>query len=294
MRHLIYSEMMNGLIIERCTRDQEYNMIKHWHPEVEFQFFIRGKRKFFVDNENYVCSEGSLIVIDSEQVHNTYSHKELFHERILLSFEKDKFEQILSVMGLDLNHFFLHHRGLIQIPEEDREYVENLLGDIAEEVHKKQPNYQLVVHLRLAEFLIYLERMQHKGKKERQSGGTHSHELNQTVNQVTSYIRAHYKEVHSLDELAQAFYLNKSYLSRIFKKATGYTVTEYINIYRIQESQKLLEDTDMSIADVAQAVGYENMTYYNRVFKKYVETSPLQYRKKQIAYKQGLREKNYN
>ena len=69
MRHLIYSEMMNGLIIERCTRDQEYNMIKHWHPEVEFQFFIRGKRKFFVDNENYVCSEGSLIVIDSEQVH---------------------------------------------------------------------------------------------------------------------------------------------------------------------------------------------------------------------------------
>ena len=100
--------------------------------------------------------------------------------------------------------------------------------------------------------------------------------------------------MHSLDELAQAFYLNKSYLSRIFKKATGYTVTEYINIYRIQESQKLLEDTDMSIADVAQAVGYENMTYYNRVFKKYVETSPLQYRKKQIAYKQGLREKNYN
>lgn len=83
-------------------------------------------------------------------------------------------------------------------------------------------------------------------------------------------------------------------MSRIFKKATGYTVTEYINIYRIQESQKLLEDTDMSIADVAQAVGYENMTYYNRVFKKYVETSPLQYRKKQIAYKQGLREKNYN
>ncbi len=56
----------------------------------------------------------------------------------------------------------------------------------------------------------------------------------------------------------------------------------------------MLEDSKMTIAQVSNHIGYENVTYFNRVFKKYVETSPLQYRKKQIAYKKSLREKNNN
>ncbi|WP_225420404.1 helix-turn-helix domain-containing protein [Lapidilactobacillus bayanensis] len=96
----------------------------------------------------------------------------------------------------------------------------------------------------------------------------------------------------TLEDIARHFCFDKSYLSRRFKINTGYTISEFTNIQKIQRSQKLLQDSHLSIADIAAKVGYDNITYYNRVFKKYTETSPLQYRKKTSAYKKALREKN--
>ena len=117
-------------------------------------------------------------------------------------------------------------------------------------------------------------------------------EMNDLVSEVGHYIRENYATVGSLDDIAKTFYLDKCYLSRIFKRSTGYTITEFTNIQRIQQAQRLLEDSQLPVAEVSHQIGYENVTYFNRVFKKYVETSPLQYRKKQIAYQKSLREKN--
>lgn len=292
MRQIIYSGMMDGLVIERCTRHEEYNMVKHWHPEVEFQYFLSGKRLFFIESKVYMCKPGSLVIVDSNQVHNTASDKELFHDRVLLSFEKEKFQKILEDMGFDMDEFFSLFNGLIQIPETDRSYLEWLLMDLANEVKKKKPMYQLSVQVRVTELFVYLTRLKTSGPREKKVVNTN--EVDELVNKVTLYIRDAYKTAGSLQDIAKYFYLDKSYLSRIFKRSTGYTVSEFTNIRRIQQSQKLLEDTDWTIAKVAEEVGYQNLTYYNRVFKKYIETSPLQYRKKKIAYRKSLREKNNN
>lgn len=291
MRHIIYSGMMNGLNIERCTRDSEYNMVKHWHPEVEFQFFVSGSRKFFIENQDYECKAGSVVIIDSGKVHNTYSAKELAHDRILLSFEKDKFAAVVQALGVDLDAFFRTHQGVVQIPTEDWQYFIDLMQDIANEVQEKAPNYQGIVAMRLTELLIYIDRSLTAGSRKK-INEINSHQVNETVREVTDFIKENYKNVGSLEEIASRFYLDKSYLSRIFRRITGYTITEFTNIQKVQHAQKLLEDTDLPIATIALEVGYDNLPYFNRVFKKYIETSPLQYRKKQIAYKQSLREKN--
>lgn len=291
MKKTIYSEMMNGLNIDRVTRDAEYNMIKHWHPECEIQYYYSGKRHFFIEQQHYPVTAGSLVIVDSQQVHNTYSDKELHHERLLLLFEKEKFQEGANILGVDLDDFFLNYRGVIQIPQADRPFVETCLADLAKEVNQKNYLYQSIVQIRLVELLIYLIRLKSSGAREKTLYHA-EREINDIVNEVGYYIRENYATVGSLEDIAKTFYLDKCYLSRVFKRCTGYTITEFTNIQRIQQAQRLLEDTEMTVAEISNQIGYENITYFNRVFKKYIETSPLKYRKKQIAYKESLREKN--
>jgi YesN/AraC family two-component response regulator len=106
------------------------------------------------------------------------------------------------------------------------------------------------------------------------------------VSEVASYIIANPSEAISLNNLAEHFYISKHYLSRIFKEVTGFTVSEYINIHRIKRAKELLLHTDYNISEVANLCGYESITYFERVFSKYTETSPLKYRNQ---YKKILR-----
>ena len=58
--------------------------------------------------------------------------------------------------------------------------------------------------------------------------------------------------------------MSKSYLSRVFKECTGYTVNEYINVNRIQQARKLLAETPLPVSDIASSLGYESVTYFER------------------------------
>ena len=99
------------------------------------------------------------------------------------------------------------------------------------------------------------------------------------VDEVASYIIDHYDKALSLEIIAAHFYVNKCYLSRIFKEASGFTVNEYINMIRIRRARELLSNTSMSITEVSESVGYETITYFERVFHQYTQTSPSRYRK---------------
>ena len=96
---------------------------------------------------------------------------------------------------------------------------------------------------------------------------------------MADYLTVHPETDESLEELARRFYVSKSYLSRIFREVTGFTVNEYRNVSRIRKSQQLLRDGNLSVTEIAAQAGFENLTYYERVFKKYTDTTPLKYRK---------------
>jgi AraC-like DNA-binding protein len=291
LKDVVYSGMMNGLSIDRSTRNVTYNMVKHWHSEVEIQYFLAGSRNFFISDQNYKVGAGSLVIIDSEQVHNTFTDKEAFHDRILLSFECSKFGKALAKMDIDLEAFFSSYHGVLQVPAVDRPYVEKIFNEIASEVKEKNNLYQTIVQSRFAELIVYLIRLKMSGSKSQMNESANL-DKNELVNQVANYIRDNYDTVGTLDDLAKLYYLDKSYLSRQFKKVTGFTITEFTNIQKIRQAQRLLEDTQLNISEIAEKCGYDNLTYFNRVFKKYVETSPLKFRKKQSAYQKSMRSKN--
>src|SRR5699024_6975480 len=78
--------------------------------------------------------------------------------------------------------------------------------------------------------------------------------------------------------------INKSYFCSIFKNETGKTFTQFLNEKRIEKSKKLLREDNLSILDIALSVGFNNQNYYNIIFKRITNTTPLEYRKKVSAY----------
>ena len=96
---------------------------------------------------------------------------------------------------------------------------------------------------------------------------------------INRYVREHYMENLSRNQIAAEFYLTPEYLSKMYKKQTGKSLKDYINEYRIEQAKILLEKGER-VSEVAEAVGFENFTYFSTVFKQYAGVSPAAYRKR--------------
>lgn len=105
------------------------------------------------------------------------------------------------------------------------------------------------------------------------------HNQDDLVIRVQKYLADNYVSDWDLSELAALFYINSSYLSHIFKKKTGKTISAYIEDLRIQNACILLRTTDISIGDIALAVGYSDPNYFAKRFRKKIRKSPVAYRK---------------
>lgn len=99
--------------------------------------------------------------------------------------------------------------------------------------------------------------------------------------QVVDYIHAHLAEEIYLDVLAAKLKMSSGYLSSYFKGKTGMNIVDYINETRIAKAAGLLNDDRLKIRDAAEAVGYRNITSFNRMFKKYMGVTPSEYRKRE-------------
>lgn len=98
------------------------------------------------------------------------------------------------------------------------------------------------------------------------------------VQKAIDYIEKNITEDLSLDQVVDYLKLNKTYFCKLFKENTGKTFSQYVNQVRIEYSKKLLEDTNMSILDVALAVGYNNSNYFHKAFKERLGITPYNYR----------------
>lgn len=100
------------------------------------------------------------------------------------------------------------------------------------------------------------------------------------IDGILLYIAHNYQENLKLGTLAELFGYNSSYLGKVFTKATGKNFNSYIDEIRIENSKKLLLEEKLKVYEIAQRVGYANVDYYHKKFKKYVGMSPAEYRKK--------------
>src|SRR5690606_25976625 len=98
------------------------------------------------------------------------------------------------------------------------------------------------------------------------------------VKRALAYIHKHYDETLSRQAIADAVGVSKNYLSQIFHQELGISPWEYLNRYRIKQAKQLLRNSAQSISWVACQVGFEDASYFGRVFRKQVGCSPQTYR----------------
>ena len=99
------------------------------------------------------------------------------------------------------------------------------------------------------------------------------------VERIRQYIQYHVDEDLRIDQLASRVYLSQTYLSYIFKKETGMTLSRYIRQCRMEKAKELLTTTDMKIVQVCEKVGFSNVSYFCQSFREYTGMSPEKYRK---------------
>lgn len=103
-----------------------------------------------------------------------------------------------------------------------------------------------------------------------------------SISKVKDYIESHYRENISLKQLAAQFYMNPVYLGQLFKKTYDIYFNDYLCQIRVEQSKKLLRQTDMRIYEIAERVGFNNADYFVTKFEKNVGMTPTEYRNKLI------------
>lgn len=99
------------------------------------------------------------------------------------------------------------------------------------------------------------------------------------MDDIIHYIKHNYMDNIKLETIAPLFGYNSSYLGKIFNKKVGMGFNIFVDLVRINESKKLLAQTDLKVYEISEKVGYRNVDYFHTKFKKYVSQSPAEYRK---------------
>lgn len=263
-------------VIEQIKRAGPFSMESdHYHDTYEIYYLLAGERSYYINNMIYTLRKGDLIFINKNEIHRTTSKGSARHERILINFEEDYLFTTLA--NFDLSFPFLTERSLLLRPvAHEQGAIEALLFSMLKE--QNEPRTQQVPYLQtlLIQLFIEMNRIQ---EISREPIAPESSEKQLKVYEIIDYLHVHYAEKLTLEQLSETFYISCTYLCRLFKQTTGFTIIEYLNYIRIKESQRLLRNTNHKVTAIAEYTGFDSIAHFGRVFKQIVKCSPLQYRK---------------
>ncbi len=117
------------------------------------------------------------------------------------------------------------------------------------------------------------------GSSEKESAAVKKQTSGELLSQAASeYIAAHCREKFSLQKIADDLYVNGSYLLRVFRKHTGYTLLAYHNRVRCERAKELLVNTGEEISEIGEMVGFVSSAHFSHVFRKIEGCTPTEYR----------------
>ena len=274
--------------LEEATRSGSFDMkYRHYHSTYEIYYLLEGNRYHFIDRNIFFVQPGSLVFIAKNRIHKTSPAEQHFHRRFLIEIEETVMEQWFTEMaGGRLCSLFTDEMSIITLTATQQVFLNAKLDAIKQEAFQKREAFEEMIEYLLREILLFSFRIKSEGNAAQISAknliGSETEKI-RTVNRVAGYLADHYQESSSLDELASRFFTNKFYLTRIFKQVTGFTIREYLHIQRVQKAQEFLRSSLLPITEIALMVGFENVSYFEKIFRRYCMQSPREYRVSQKA-----------
>lgn len=262
-----------------CSIPLDFRSIKlHWHNEVEIIVIKKGEGIVSVDLVSYSVKSGDVVFVFPGQLHSI-SQKDsetMEYENILFK------SVLLKSSGYDLcNDNFIQpllsgNFNISPIVNQKCSYYTAIASSIdrIDQLCDARPYaYQLAVKSYL--FQIFYVIIANCGNSEMTPISKKSLEK---VKMILTYISEHFQENITIEDMASHCFYSKSYFMKFFRETMGVSFISYLNDYRLEIAAKQLTDTSDNIVNIALNTGFDNLSYFNRCFKKKYGMTPGKYR----------------
>ena len=251
----------------------------HFHAETEMTLIEDGEMYYQANDKVFLLQKGDGIFVNSNVMHAGWltgnsdcKYYPMNFATVMVSghensrIEQEYVEPLLRDNLIPFAAFFAKN-------EEDRPILA-LMREQQRLLAEKAEGYELLVKANLCLLwrLLYL-----RAKREEPiypDRGTAA------VKDAIAFIEAHYAERLTLEQLAETCNFSRSEFCRIFKRFTGRTPFAYLQHLRVRRSLPLLQDRTLSVTEIAERTGFAGASYYAEIFRRYMNMSPLEYRRK--------------
>lgn len=255
----------------------------HWHEQLEFIKVKRGKVVVTIDENKFKAEEGDLIFINSGQIHimepigDDASIEGMIFGKHLISDLSESY---------DTRHlYYLHisgkiHRNLFSLSHDLWRELNECMEASSNEYYAQDICHEMIIKsciYRMITAILRYYREQNNVNTAIAMRRVEQHYAQ--LRPVLDYIETHISESLSLESLSKLIHLSPYHFSRLFKKTTSVTLTDYITSTRIRIAKKLLIEDKLTVTEIAESTGFHDVSYFGRVFKKEVGMTALQYKK---------------
>lgn len=253
---------------------------KHKHNYVEVIYMCQGRTLHIINGEKVALQAGELLFL-SQNATQEILPAELEDVAVNFIILPEFFDRTLQMIGEEENQLrdfvvgclknvddrigYLHFKVSDVLP------IQNLIENLIWTILNGQQNNRSINQITMG--LLFLQLMNHTDKV---SIGKNQYDQELTM-QIYRYIEENYKE-GQLTDLAESLQCDLYWLSRMVKRLTGRTYTELVQTKKLNQAVYLLTTTKLTVADISYAVGYDNLSYFHRIFKKRYNVSPKEYR----------------
>jgi AraC-like DNA-binding protein len=250
----------------------EFKWEYHYHPEIELVCVLSGSGTRHVGYHKSNYSNGDLVLIGSNIPHSGFGLNSIDpHEEIVLQFREEILqfpEQEIEARSIK-NLLELSKYGILFSAATKKTLLPKLKKMLESEGYKR--------YLLLLDILFDLSTSKDYDLLNKEIMPYTIISKNKTrLENIFTYVEHHYDKDISIDEVAKLANLTLPAFCNFFKKATQITFTEFVNRYRINKACLLMVQ-DKSISECCYSCGFNNVTYFNRMFKKYTEKTPSEF-----------------
>ena len=241
----------------------DWHSVPHTHNHTELFFIVSGKGQFLIQDQVFPVDVNNLVIINPNVTHTEDSLNAQPLEYIVLGLDGVELATNENSNGqfCILDHF-------------ESAEISSCLRNILREMEQKSTGYEDVCQAFMEILIIRLMRSTSLAVQDEPqviSG-------NRQCAAVRRYIDLHFKEALTLEQLADEAHMNKYYLSHAFKREYGISPINYMISRRIEESKYLLAETDLSLSQIAQLLGFSSLSYFSQVFRRTQSVSPMEFR----------------
>lgn len=253
----------------------------HWHEEMEITLIEKGKSTYKIDLNSYILEEGDLLIIKPFALHSVNQFNDINMKWNTMVFNLNMLNSavtdgcLIKYFAPILNN---EHELPLIINQNSKGYTELLaiIAQIFDCYSSKQPAFELELKSLLYHFfcLLYKYNLVAKNKKV-----PISNEVISRIKNALNYIHENYKKELSVKDIADNCNLSEYHFMRFFKQHIGMTCIEYINTYRLEAASKMLSEADKSVMEISFEAGFNNVSYFNKLFKNRYKLTPKEFQK---------------